>query len=139
MTIKGRTVGAFALLLAGTECGLAEPAQQTILEAHIAAARLADPSFAASAERGKKFFLARYSGGKADTPSCGTCHTDDPRRIGKTRAGKEIAPMAISLNPRRITDPADVAKWFRRNCSDVLGRECTAAEKSDFIAYLMSQ
>ncbi|HEX7384701.1 MAG TPA: DUF1924 domain-containing protein, partial [Burkholderiaceae bacterium] len=27
-------------------------------------------------------------------------------------------------------------KWFRRNCGDVLGRECTADEKADIVAWL---
>jgi len=31
-----------------------------------------------------------------------------------------------------------VAKWFRRNCKTVLGRECTAQEKGDILTYLSS-
>jgi len=31
-----------------------------------------------------------------------------------------------------------VDKWFRRNCKDVLSRECSAAEKADVMAYLIS-
>jgi hypothetical protein len=30
-----------------------------------------------------------------------------------------------------------VDKWFRRNCVDVLERECTAGEKADLLAYLL--
>lgn len=26
-------------------------------------------------------------------------------------------------------------KWFRRNCTEVVGRECSAAEKADFIVF----
>ena len=36
----------------------------------------------------------------------------------------------------RFTDPAKTEKWFRRNCTEVLGRECSAAEKADFIQFL---
>ena len=36
-----------------------------------------------------------------------------------------------------VTDSARVDKWFRRNCKDVLARECSAAEKADVLAYLI--
>lgn len=91
-----------------------------------------------SAERGHAFFLATPGGGNADTPSCSTCHTADPRAEGRTRAGKAIAPMAVSKTPDRFTDAAKVDKWFRRNCDSVLGRECTAAEKADILTYFAS-
>ena len=47
--------------------------------------------------------------------------------------------MAVSANPARFTDPDKVEKWFRRNCNSVLGRECSAAEKADVIAWLAGQ
>jgi len=92
-----------------------------------------------SAERGKTLFSARFTGGKPDTPSCTSCHGASPKNTGKTRAGKEIAPMAASKSPERYTDPKKVAKWFRRNCRSVLGRECTPTEKGDFLTFMMSQ
>lgn len=71
--------------------------------------------------------------------SCTTCHTADPRKAGRHAVtGKPIEPMAPAVNPRRLTDPAKVEKWFRRNCRDVLGRECTSGEKADVVAYLRS-
>lgn len=88
--------------------------------------------------RGKALFAGTHSGGKPDTPSCTSCHTADPRGGGRTRAGKPIEPMAVSANPDRFTDPAKVEKWFRRNCNSVLGRECSAREKGDVIAWLSS-
>ena len=105
-----------------------------------AAAKQADPAFAGfSAERGAQFWQAQHTGGKPDTPSCTTCHTKDPTAEGQTRAGKTIAPMAVSRTPDRFTDAAKVEKWFDRNCNTVLGRACTAAEKGDVITYLSSQ
>ena len=92
-----------------------------------------------SAERGKAFFLAKHTGGKPNINSCTVCHTNNPRAPGHTRTGKVIKPMAVSVNPERFTDPRKVAKWFRRNCRTVLGRECTAQEKGDFITFMMSQ
>ena len=46
--------------------------------------------------------------------------------------------LAPAFNPERFTDPAKSEKWFRRNCNDVLARECTAAEKADVLAWLIS-
>ncbi len=91
-----------------------------------------------SAARGETLFTSRHTGGKPETPSCTTCHTTNLRGTGKTRAGKVIEPMALSANPQRFTDSAKVAKWFRRNCNTVLGRECSAGEKADVLAWLSS-
>lgn len=87
---------------------------------------------------GEAFFRGQHTGGKSETSSCTACHTDNLRNSGRTRAGKTIDPMAVSANPDRFTDAAKVEKWFRRNCNTVLGRECTAKEKGDVIAYLSS-
>jgi hypothetical protein len=85
-------------------------------------------------ERGALFFRTRGSDW-----SCSTCHTLDPRNPGRhTVTGKVIEPMAPAINPRRLTDVAKVEKWFKRNCRDVLDRECTALEKGDVITYLRS-
>ncbi|MFZ2100958.1 MAG: DUF1924 domain-containing protein [Oricola sp.] len=87
---------------------------------------------------GEAFFRATHSGGNPDTPTCTACHSDDPKNAGRTSVGKPIDPMAVSANPERFTDPAKVEKWFTRNCSTVLGRECTPMEKGDVIAWLSS-
>jgi len=87
---------------------------------------------------GQALFLGSHTGGKADTPSCTTCHTMDPRAAGQARTGKAIDPMAPSVNPERFTDSAKVEKWFGRNCNSVLGRDCTPQEKADIVAYLAS-
>ncbi|RCW27949.1 uncharacterized protein DUF1924 [Ciceribacter lividus] len=112
----------------------ADPARDAILKDYASAAGVA--SF--SADAGKALFQANHTGGKPDTPSCTTCHTTDPRQPGKSRVGKVIEPMAVSANPSRFTDAAEVEKWFRRNCTSVLGRECTAEEKGNIITYLSS-
>lgn len=71
--------------------------------------------------------------------SCASCHNALPTGDGKhASTGKGIAPLAPAFNPARFTDPAKSEKWFRRNCNDVAGRECTAAEKADMLAWLLS-
>jgi hypothetical protein len=72
--------------------------------------------------------------------SCVSCHTRDLTNPGRhAKTGKPIEPMAPSANPSRLRDPAKVEKWFRRNCRWTFGRECTASEKADFLAYIQSQ
>lgn len=91
----------------------------------------------ASAARGEQFFFAKVTR-EGQTESCATCHTDNPKATGKTRANKAIEPLAPVANHERFTDPAKVEKWFKRNCKDVLARECSAQEKTDFIAFLIA-
>ena len=37
---------------------------------------------------------------------------------------------------QRFFDGTHGGEWLRRNCNDVLKRECSAAEKADVMAYL---
>ncbi|MEN8762828.1 MAG: DUF1924 domain-containing protein [Thiogranum sp.] len=79
------------------------------------------------------------SGGVA-TRSCASCHGTDLTRAGRhVKTAKPIEPMALSVNPARLSDPNKVEKWFRRNCRWTLGRECTPQEKGDFIQFMTSQ
>ncbi len=91
-----------------------------------------------SASRGEKFFFAKRAHSNGETVSCTTCHTENPKATGKTRANKIIEPIAPIANKERFTDPAKVEKWFKRNCKDVLERACTEQEKADFIAFMLS-
>lgn len=95
-----------------------------------------DPSFKAfSTGRGQRFFLSKHG----NDWSCASCHTSDPTRSGKHDVtGRAILPMAPAANPKRFTDAAKTEKWFRRNCRDVVGRECSALEKGDVLAWLVS-
>jgi len=92
-----------------------------------------------SSARGQQLYMSTNTGGKPATPSCTTCHTTSPFNAGKTRAGKLIEPMALSKTANRFSDPKKVAKWFRRNCKSVLGRECSAIEKGDYLTFLSNQ
>ena len=99
-------------------------------------ARTADPSFAGfSTARGQAFFTSAHGGDW----SCASCHGSDPTVVGEHLVtGKRIEPLAPSANPARFTRPASVAKWFQRNCNDVLKRACTPQEKGDVLAWLMT-
>ncbi len=132
---------AFALLcgLAASAGALAAP-PAALIERYEAQARAADPAFAGfSVERGESLHRTRYALGKPDTPACTSCHGEDTRAAGKTRTGKLIEPMAPSVVGTRYSDPAKVEKWFKRNCTEVLGRECTPQEKGDWLAWMKTQ
>jgi len=88
-----------------------------------------------SAQRGAEFYKVKHG----SDWSCASCHTDDPTAVGKhAKSDKLIKPLAPSANPKRFTKLKKIKKWFKRNCNDVLDRECTAQEKGDFLAYLMT-
>ncbi len=91
-----------------------------------------------SAERGKQMWEEQFSQPNGKKPrSCTTCHTDDPTVMGKhERTGKEIEPLAPSVNPKRLTDAKHIEKWFLRNCKWTVGRECMPQEKGDILVYL---
>ena len=113
----------------------AAPAMAATSPSEQMAAYVAQGGGAAQAMRGQAFFTTKH--GK--DWSCSTCHTATPTVDGKhASTGKVIAPMAPAFNAERFTDAAKTEKWFRRNCNDVVGRECSAAEKADVIAFLLS-
>jgi cytochrome c peroxidase len=111
---------------------------ETLLQRYAEEARKSSPGFQGfSANRGHELYFKKGSGSKSET-SCSTCHSQDPRRMGRTRANKDIQPLAPSAYPMRFTDAAKVEKWFGRNCDDVFSRPCTALEKGDFITWLLT-
>jgi hypothetical protein len=111
-------------------------AANPILDSYRAAAKQENPAFKDfSAEGGHRLYTS-----KPGDLMCASCHTDSPMQEGKhVKTNKVILPMAPSANPKRLTDPAKVEKWFKRNCNDVLKRDCSAQEKGNFMAYLLSK
>lgn len=134
-------MAAFALLALPPAAQAGDPARDAILSDYAARARTADPAFTGfSAARGESLFRDSWSGGDARTPSCMSCHTADPRQPGRNaKTGRPIAPAAVSVEPKRYTDPAQVAKHFERDCRSVMGRACTPLEGGDFITFMMGQ
>jgi len=119
-----------ALLLACAAAGAraASPAE-------LAAGYAGQAGTAPAAARGEQFFTTRHG----HEWSCASCHGTPPTNTGKHAAtGKSIAALAPAFNAERFTDPAKAEKWFRRNCNDVVGRECSAAEKADVLAWLLT-
>jgi len=91
-----------------------------------------------SAAAGEKMWRQQYIDKKSGKQrSCQTCHGEDLTMSGKhARTGKVIDPLARSVNSERLTKVKFMKKWLKRNCKWTIGRECSAQEKGDFLAYL---
>lgn len=126
-----RTLPALCLLLVSVATQAETPQQIGQTYATEAAARQA--GFTPSAKRGETFFRQRFANNDK-MPACTSCHTDSPLNAGQhVVTGKAIRPLAVAANGQRFSDPAKVEKWFGRNCREVIGRDCTPAEKADFV------
>lgn len=125
-----------AVLIAAAFATPAFAATPAEIEADYAAqARQAVPGFSGfSAARGEQLYRSTHG----NDWSCASCHGATPTDNGKhAKTGKSISPLAPAADAQRFSDKARVEKWFRRNCNDVMGRECTPLEKGDVIAFLM--
>lgn len=90
---------------------------------------------------GQRLWLKTFSGkGQFAERSCSSCHGDNLKKNSKhIKTNKIIKPMAPSVNPERLTKVRKIQKWFKRNCKWTLGRECTATEKANLLAYIKQQ
>ncbi len=123
------------LLSAGLALGAATACAADTSPAAQQARFTAEAKAPADAERGRVFFTSRQGG----EWSCASCHGNPPTSQGKhANTGKLIKPLAPAFNPMAFTDSARVDKWLRRNCNDVLKRECSPGEKADVLAWLNS-
>jgi hypothetical protein len=139
MVLKTNTAACLLAALVLPLASFAAP-RDDLLAQYAAAAKATSPAFSGfSAARGEKLHFTKFAGGKPETPACTSCHADNPRSAGRTPAGKTVEAVAVSVTPSRYTDPAKVEKWFKRNCNDVLGRECTPLEKGDWLTYVIGQ
>jgi mono/diheme cytochrome c family protein len=121
-----RLAGATLMTALGTATQAATPAD-------LQAAYSALSATTAIPDRGQQLFTSRHG----REWSCSSCHGAVPTQAGKhASTGKPIAPLAPGFNPERLVDAAKTEKWFRRNCNDVMGRECSPAEKADVISWL---
>ncbi|HEY6094755.1 MAG TPA: DUF1924 domain-containing protein [Gallionellaceae bacterium] len=134
--MKTATTAIALLCLALVPLARAETPADMLARYSAEAARMT-PGFSPSAERGRAFFNRDW-GVSQKMPACESCHGKNLRAEGKhIITGKRIAPFSPQANPERFTSVTKVEKWFRRNCTEVVGRECSAAEKADFIQFVM--
>lgn len=133
--MKTRVTPATLLAALALALPLLASAANPIQDSYRAQAKQDHPAFKDfSAAAGQKLYTS-----KGAELSCASCHTDSPLAAGKhAKTNKDILPLAPAANPKRFSDAAQVEKWFKRNCNDVLSRACTAQEKGDFMAYVLS-
>ena len=122
-------------LAAITLTALAAAAAHATTPVQLLSGYTAQAGAAPSPARGQQFFTATHG----RQWSCASCHGPMPTQAGKHAGpGKAIAALAPAITADRFTDPGRVEKWFRRNCNDVAGRECTPAEKADVLSWLLT-
>ena len=133
--MKTRVTPATLLAALALALPLLASAANPIQDSYRAQAKQDNPAFKDfSAAAGQKLYNS-----KGAELSCASCHTDSPLAAGKhAKTNKDILPLAPAANPKRFSDAAQVEKWFKRNCNDVLSRACTAQEKGDFMANVLS-
>lgn len=91
-----------------------------------------------SAEEGKAFYTKKVVVDGKDL-SCSACHTDNPAQHGKHNVtGKVIQPMSPVTNPKRFADINKSEKGFTKHCKDLYSKDCSAQDKGNFIAYVLT-
>jgi cytochrome c553 len=132
--VENRPIAAMVLAIV-VALTSAVPAARAATPADALAGYTAAAGTAPATTRGQALFTTTHG----REWSCASCHGNVPTRGGKhASTGKAIEPLAPAANASRFTDPAKTEKWFRRNCNDVMGRECSAAEKADVLAWLIT-
>lgn len=134
--MKQGLLGLVTLLVGGMVAVAHAETPQNFLDGYAQEAKAQNPSFKGfSAKAGEAFYKNKHGGDW----SCSSCHTDNPMAEGKhTVTNKQIQPLSPNANAARFSDPTKVNKWFKRNCNDVLKRECTPEEKGNLLTYLLS-
>jgi len=134
--MKQGLLGLAMLLVGATVTSAYAETPQNFLDGYAQEAKAQNSAFKGfSAKTGEAFYKNKHGG----EWSCSSCHTDNPAAEGKhTVTGKLIQPLSPNANAARFSDTAKVNKWFKRNCNDVLKRECTPEEKGNLLTYLLS-
>ena len=100
-----------------------------------------NPSFVDfSAKNGEILFKTENIGKENKKLSCVSCHGSYfIYKVQNIFTGKDIDPLAPSVNKARLSDAKEVKKWLKRNFKDVFLREGTAEQKGDVLYYIMSK
>jgi hypothetical protein len=115
-----------------------ETAQKLADKYSVIAKNINPASTGLSSDDGKAFFNRELTI-KGKPVACASCHTANPADNGKhVVTGKPIRPLAPSVNEKRFASIDKVEKNFTKHCNDIIGRDCTAQEKGNFIAYLIT-
>ncbi len=104
-------------------------------------AKSANPEYSGpSAVDGKFFFNRKIKLANGKEAACASCHTANPADEGKHMVtGKSIKPLSPVVNYKRFSNVDKVEEQFTLHCNDIIGSDCTAAEKANYIAYLLTE
>ena len=93
-----------------------------------------------SAEEGKAFYNNKVKAANGKETACASCHTANPANNGKhIVTGKSIKPLSPAVNAKRFADFEKVEAKFTQHCVDILGADCTAAQKANYISYVLTE
>lgn len=102
-------------------------------------AHMIDNGFTPSPIEGKQFFNRIFNNGGHEV-ACASCHTKNPADMGKNIITKKpIKPLSPVVNTKRFTDIQKVEDNFVDHCNDIIGSDCSAQEKANFIMYLLTE
>lgn len=93
-----------------------------------------------SAAEGKLFFNQKIKLFNGKKMACASCHTINPADSGKNIiTSKKIPPLSPAIYSKRFSNLDKVEDQFTQHCNDILGNDCTAEQKADFITYLITE
>lgn len=104
-------------------------------------AKSANPEYAGpTVADGKFFFNRKIKLGNGKEMACASCHTANPADNGKhVVTGKVIKPLSPTVNAKRFADFEKVEAKFTQHCTEIIGSDCTAAEKASYITYVLTE
>jgi len=114
---------------------------EKLVSIYSAIAKHDNPEYAGpTAADGKFFFNRKVKLGNGKEMACASCHTANPADNGKHAVtGKAIRPLSPVVNAKRFEDFEKVQEKFTQHCKDIIGSDCTAAEKASYITYLFTE
>ena len=106
-----------------------------------AIAKSADAKYSQpSAMEGKHFFNRKNKVFNGKEMACASCHTSNPANPGKNIiTSKAIPPLSPVIYSKRFNNLDKVEDQFTQHCNDIIGNDCTAREKANFITYLLTE
>jgi hypothetical protein len=113
---------------------------EALTKKYVGIAQTVNPEFVSSVTEGKMFFNRKFKLSNGKEAACASCHTTNPANPGKNIiTGKAIAPLSPAVNNKRFKDLDKVEEKFTEHCNEILGTDCTAAEKANYIIYLLTE
>ena len=104
-------------------------------------AKAVNPEYAGpTVADGKFFYNRKVKLGNGKEMDCSSCHKENPADNGKhTVTRKVIQPLSPAVNAKRFADFEKVEAKFTQHCTEIVGSDCTAAEKANYITYVLTE